>query len=171
MDSLSLKSEVSAREGKYLTFMLAGEVYGVDVMNVREIVALLPITPVPRTPLYIKGVINLRGRIIPVIDLRVRFGMTVQPAQCILIVETQTLAGHIIMGILADSVCEVLTVKAPEIEPVPSFGIQVDTSFLLGVTRANGSLRLLLDIDRVLTAEEMAETKAAGDSAQAQDQE
>lgn len=143
----------SAREGKYLTFFLGGEEYGLEILKVQEIIGLLPITRVPRTPPFICGVINLRGKIIPVIDLHLRFRMPAAEhthETCIIVVKTAGLD----MGLIVDRMAVVVHIQASDIEEVPSFGVNIDTDFLLGIGKTDGKVKLLLDIDRVLTREE-----------------
>jgi len=143
---------------KYLTFTLGDEEYGVEILKVREIIGLLDITPVPHTPEFIKGVINLRGKVIPVIDLRLKFGL--EPKEydertCIIVVEVSTEAGPVMMGIVVDSVSEVLNILSTDIEPPPKFGTYVDTKIILGMAKAKGKVKILLDIDKVLTKDEI----------------
>ncbi len=138
-----------ALAGKYLTFFLAGEEYGIEILKVQEIIGTMPITRVPRTPPYTRGVINLRGKIIPIIDLRLRFRMSAAEQTdetCIVVVRS---AG-VVMGLIVDRVSDVLAVAADQIDDVPSFGIDIDTDFLLGIGKSEGKVKLLLDIDRVL---------------------
>jgi purine-binding chemotaxis protein CheW len=151
--------KANGREGKYLTFVLGGEEYGLEILKVREIIGLMEITSVPQTPVFIKGVINLRGKVIPVIDLRLKFGMEeAEPTEetCIIVVDI----GGAMIGILVDTVSEVLHVMADQIEPAPSFGGSIDTGFILGMGKIKGKVKILLDIDSVLSAEEL--TRAAG---------
>lgn len=138
--------------GKYLTFFLAGEEYGVEILRVQEIISMMPITRVPRTPPYIRGVINLRGKVIPIMDLREKFGMpaAAEPEQVMIVVQV---AG-VQVGIVADSVSEVASIAAEDIDPTPDFGMAFRTEFLLGLGKSNGRLRLLLDIERVLSTDE-----------------
>jgi purine-binding chemotaxis protein CheW len=142
-----------AQAGKYLTFFLADEEYGVEILKVHEIIAMLPITRVPRTPSYVRGVINLRGKVIPIIDLRERFRMSPAGAgeQCIIVVQVHAIQ----LGVVVDKVSEVLSITDGEIEPTPSFGVEVSTEYLLGLAKGEGRVRLLLDIDRVLTASDV----------------
>jgi purine-binding chemotaxis protein CheW len=140
--------------GKYLTFKLAGEEYGLEILKVREIIGLMDITAVPRTPEFIKGVINLRGKVIPVVDLRLKFGM--QSAEhtaetCIIVVHV----GEVEMGIVVDKVSEVLNIATEAIEGTPSFGANVDTEFILGMGKVSGRVSILLDIDKVLAGSDM----------------
>ena len=151
--------------GKYLTFVLAGEEYGIQILSVHEILGMLPATRIPRTPEHIRGVINLRGKVIPVLDLRLRFGMPAVEAtetSCIIVVQVQGTQ----MGLVVDQVSEVTTIAHTDIEPAPSFGADVPTDFILGIGKAAGRVRLLLDIDRVLSTDEVVEvTAAAADAA------
>ena len=147
------------KEGKYLTFTLAAEDYGLEILKVREIIGMMDVTAVPQTPEYVKGVINLRGRVIPVIDLRLKFGL--EEAEygertCIIVVEVQSQVGSVQMGVVVDSVSEVLNINGEEIEPPPSFGARLKTQYILGIAKAKGTIKILLDIDKVLTGEEMA---------------
>ncbi|MDI6761879.1 MAG: chemotaxis protein CheW [Thermodesulfobacteriota bacterium] len=147
------------REGKYLTFSLAGEEYGVGILKVKEIIGMMPITTVPRTPSYVKGVINLRGKVIPVVDLRLKFGMEeigYTERTCIIVVETRGQGGSVLIGIVVDSVSEVLNIKSADIEETPTFGARLDTDYILGMAKMNGGVKILLDIDKVLSAEEVA---------------
>jgi purine-binding chemotaxis protein CheW len=153
------------KEGKYLTFSLAGEEYGIGILKVKEIIGLMPITVVPQTPTYIKGVINLRGKVIPVIDLRLKF--TIQSAEytertCIIVVEITTAGRTILMSILVDSVSEVLNIKGTDIEETPAFGTKLNTEFILGMAKVGGGIKILLDIDRVLSVEEIKMIDSVG---------
>jgi purine-binding chemotaxis protein CheW len=141
--------------GKYLTFLLDREDYGVEILKVREIIGLMDITKVPQTPGFVEGVINLRGKVIPVIDLRTKFGLAraeYNDQTCIIVVDVGTM-----MGIIVDTVNEVHDIPAASIEPAPRFGSAVDTSFILGMGKVKDDVKILLDIDRVLTSEEFVE--------------
>ncbi len=147
------------REGKYLTFSLAGEEYGISILKVKEIIGMMPITTVPQTPSYVKGVINLRGKVIPVVDLRCKFGMESMEyteRTCIIVVEIAGSGKMIPMGIVVDSVSEVLNIKSGDIEETPSFGSRLDTDYILGMAKVGGGVKILLDIDRVMSADEVA---------------
>ncbi len=147
------------REGKYLTFALAHEEYGIGIRKIKEIIGMMPIRSVPRTPEYVKGVINLRGKVIPVIDLRLRFGMpesAYTERTCIVVVEVEGSGGVVITGIVVDSVSEVLNIKTESIEDTPAFGASLDTRYILGMAKMEGGVKILLDIDRVLGAEELS---------------
>jgi purine-binding chemotaxis protein CheW len=152
------------REGKYLTFSLAGEEYGIGILKVKEIIGLMPITPVPKTPSFVKGVINLRGKVIPVADLRLKFNMdemAYTERTCIIVVEIREGLGQVLMGIVVDSVSEVLNIKAGEIEDTPAFGTQMDTDYILGMAKTGGGIKILLEIDKVFGGEEMIELAQA----------
>ena len=148
-----------SKAGKYLTFKLADEDYGISLLKVREIIGMMPITNVPRTPDFVKGVINLRGKVIPVTDLRLRFDMPqidYNDRTCIIVVEVAGQESTVQMGIVVDAVTEVLPVQDNEIEPAPEFGASVDTRYILGMANMEGAVKILLDIDRVLTDAEIA---------------
>ena len=151
--SSTIERPVNTLGGKYLTFFLAGEEYGVEILRVQEIISMMPITRVPRTPPYIRGVINLRGKVIPIMDLREKFGMPAasEPEQVMIVVQV---AG-VQIGVVADKESEVASIAAADIDPTPDFGAEFHTEFLLGLGKSNGRLRLLLDIERVLSTDEV----------------
>ena len=157
MTTPTLEATVSSglRAGKYLTFALGDESYGIAVTKIREIIRLTDITAVPQMPHYVKGVINLRGKIIPVIDLRQKFGMpTAEPTErsCIIVVQAGSKAEALqATGLAVDDVEEVINLAPADIEDTPNFGVQVDVSCLLGMAKVKGAVKTLLDIDRVLT--------------------
>jgi len=141
------------REGKYLTFALAHEEYGLEILKVREIIGYIKVTAMPQTPHYVKGVINLRGQVIPVIDLRAKFGMEttgITDETCIIVVEITHGGRKFSTGIVVDRVQEVLDIHDGQIEDAPQFGASVDTAFILGMGKVGESVKILLDIDRVL---------------------
>ena len=143
----------STVEGKYLTFSLAKEEYGISILKIKEIIGLMDITSLPQAPEYAKGVINLRGKVIPVIDLRLRFGMEetdYTERTCIVVVEISGSYGSENVGIVVDSVSEVLNIKSDQIENTPTFGVSLDTHYILGIAKAAEGIKILLDIDRVL---------------------
>ncbi len=163
-------SKEAADRAQYLTFSVAGEEYGLGVLKVREILAYVALTRVPRTPEYIRGVINLRGRVVPVVDLAVRFGLPASPVtnrSCVVIVELSLDGAPVIMGVMADAVSQVVELGSDAIEPPPSFGTRVDVGFLKGMGRAGRGFVLLLDIDRLLGAGEAEEVAALGAAAAA----
>jgi purine-binding chemotaxis protein CheW len=153
---------VDSRAGKYLTFFLASEEYGIEILKVQEIIGRMPITPVPLTSKYIRGVINLRGKIHPIMDLNVKFGMSqteITDETCIIVIKTSSL----MMGILVDKVSEVVNLSSDDIEDAPSFGSEVNTEYLLGIGKTGGRIRMLLDIEKVITASDVINMKKATD--------
>jgi purine-binding chemotaxis protein CheW len=154
----SKQIDLSAHGGKYLTFSLAEEEYGLEILKVREIIGIMDITAVPQMPEHVKGVINLRGKVIPVIDLRLKFGL--EPADyteqtCVVVVDVGTLT-----GIIVDTVQEVLDIDGQQIDPPPPLGASVDTSFVLGMGKVKDDVKILLDIDKVLVSEELRQIEA-----------
>ncbi|CCK81080.1 CheW3: chemotaxis protein CheW [Desulfobacula toluolica Tol2] len=146
------------KTGKYLTFNLVEEEYGIGILKVKEIIGMMPITSVPRTPDFVKGVINLRGKVIPVIDLRLKFGMNSIPYSdrtCIIVVEVDSNDMTVQIGIVVDSVSEVLNISEAEIEETPAFGTRLDTTYIMGMAKTQGGVKILLDIDHVLSNEEL----------------
>lgn len=153
-ENTSVESQESLA-GKYLTFVLAEEEYGLEILKVREIFGMMDITAVPRTPDFIKGVINLRGKVIPIMDLRLKFGMPEAEhtdETCIIVVQVDGLD----MGIVVDRVSEVLDIAGEDIDPSPDFGGSVDTDFILGMGKSNGRVTILLDVSRVVTRGDVA---------------
>ena len=148
----------AAKAGKYLTFQMGKEVYGIEILKVQEIIGMMPVTRVPKTPEFVRGVINLRGKVIPVIELRRKFGMETREdtdRTCIVVVQVAASAGTVTMGLLVDEVSEVLNVSQEQIEAPPSFGAQVDTDFILGMGKVGQKVLMLLDADKVLSSEEL----------------
>jgi purine-binding chemotaxis protein CheW len=159
----SIKHDVQ-REGKYLTFCLAEEEYGIGILKIKEIIGMMPITAVPQVPDFVKGVINLRGKVIPVIDLRLRFGipaMDYTDRSCIVVVEMKGESGAVLIGIVVDAVSEVLNIKEADIEDTPTFGVKLNTDYILGMAKMDNGVKILLDIDRVLGSEELAISEQA----------
>ena len=149
---------ITIKTGKYLTFMLAEETYGIGILKVKEIIGMMPITSVPRTPEFVKGVINLRGKVIPVVDLRLKFTMDAADytdRTCIIVVEIDSDTGTVLIGIVVDAVSEVLNIKAEEIEETPAFGSKLNTDYILGMAKMEGGVKILLDIDKVLSTREI----------------
>lgn len=145
------------RQGKYLVFHLDREEFGVQVLEVREIMGLQEITAVPQTADFVKGVINLRGKVIPVIDLRLKFRMPsadYTQRTCIIVLQVENEAGSMQVGVIVDGVSEVLTIQEQEIENTPDFGDQVSLPYILGMAKVKGKVKILLDIDRVLSQQE-----------------
>jgi len=158
MNEPAAASQADARAGKYLTFQLANEEFGIRVLKVREIMGLQEITAVPQTPAHVKGVINLRGKVVPVIDLRLKFGVaTAEYTQrtCIIVTQVQGESGSVLMGIIVDGGSEVLNLTAAEIEDTPDFGEAVAGQYLLGMAKVKGKVKILLDIDRVLSTQDL----------------
>jgi len=152
--------KVDSRAGKYLTFFLASEEYGVEILKVQEIIGRMPITPVPLTSKYIRGVINLRGKIHPVMDMKIKFGMDktqITDETGIIVIKTASM----MMGILVDKVSEVVNIAADDVEDTPSFGAEVNMEYLLGVGTTGGKIRMLLDIDKVINASDVINLKKA----------
>lgn len=159
---MTAPSENASLAGKYLTFVLGRESYGIAVLKIREIIRVTDITSVPQMPEYIRGVINLRGKIIPVIDLRVRFGLgnaDTTERTCIVVVQVTLPSGAAAqMGLVVDDVEEVANIAAGDIEPTPDFGTTLDTEYLLGMAKLKGKVKILLDINRVLGADALEAT-------------
>lgn len=157
-DRLNQAIQTNFKTGKYLTFSLAEEEYGIGILKVKEIIGMMAITSVPRTPGFVKGVINLRGKVIPVIDLRLKFDMasiSYSDRTCIIVVEIDSDSGTVLIGIVVDAVSEVLNIKEEEIENSPSFGTRLNTDYILGMAKMEEKVKILLDIDRVLNTKEI----------------
>ena len=162
-------AQADRRAGKYLTFVLADEQYGLEILKVREIIGVMDITAVPQTPDFVKGVINLRGKVIPVVDLRLKFGMAEAERTeetCIIVVDL----GSVEMGIIVDKVSEVLDIAGEDIDETPTFGDAVDTDFILGMGKVSESVKILLDIDKVLAAADLTHLTDAIEVTKAQDE-
>jgi purine-binding chemotaxis protein CheW len=139
--------------GKYLTFALGAEEYGLPVLKVREIIKVMDITHVPQMPAHVRGVVNLRGKVIPVIDLRLKFGLPQQAyteRTCIIVVDVSMAGANIMTGVVVDSVSEVLNIAGAEIDPAPEFGDRVSTEYMLGMAKVKGTVKILLALDKVL---------------------
>jgi purine-binding chemotaxis protein CheW len=150
--------EIGKRAGKYLIFNLGVEEFGTEVMKVREIMGLQDITVIPQVPAYVKGVINLRGKVIPVIDLRLKLAMEPQeytPRTCIVVMRTRQADEDLMIGMIVDGVVEVLNLMASDIEDTPDFGPGVVTPYLTGMAKVKGKVKILLDIDQVLSTNEL----------------
>lgn len=156
------KSATLAKTNKHLTFRLGNEEYGLDILRVQEIIGIMPITRVPRTPAFVRGVINLRGKVIPVVDLRAKFGMSATEdtdRTCIVVVQVTGKNGYTVMGSVVDEVSEVIDIAEDEIEATPEFGCDIDTDFVLGIGKVADRVVMVLDIDKVLTAGEISTIK------------
>lgn len=152
------------KEGKYLTFTLDDEEYGIGILKIKEIIGMMPVTTVPQTPDFVKGVINLRGKVIPVVDLRLRFGLKsieYNERTCIVVVEIASPTSTVMIGVVVDAVSEVLNIKGDDIEDTPTFGADLNTNYILGMAKMEGGVKILLDIDRVLSQDEVAMLKKA----------
>lgn len=152
-------NDVTLKGGKFLTFLMANEKYGLEILKVREIIGMMDVTSIPTTPAFIRGVINLRGKVIPVIDLRLKFGMQAKEdteRTCIIVVHLVQTTQEMTMGIIVDEVSDVLDINHDQIEPAPSFGADIKTDFILGMGKVEKKVMTMLDIDRVLTDWEVA---------------
>lgn len=150
MSSQAAQTNCLAKEGKYLVFALGKEDYGLEIIKVREIIGMMHMTALPQVPNYVKGVINLRGKVIPIIDLRIKFGMPeieVTSESCIIVINLQ----EMLMGVIIDKVKEVLDIRQADISPAPHFGEHVHTDYILGVARTADSVKILLNIEKVLS--------------------
>jgi purine-binding chemotaxis protein CheW len=148
----------SEQTHQYLTFVLAGEVFAMGILAIKEIIEYADLTVVPMMPEYVRGVINLRGAVVPVIDLSVRFGKASSPVTkrtCIVIIEIMANSERHVLGVVVDAVNAVLDIPAGEIEPPPAFGASIRTDFIQGMGKVNGKFVVLLDVDHVLAADEM----------------
>lgn len=151
-------NHIAEKDNKYLTFSLEDEEYGIGILKIKEIIGMMQITTVPQTPEFVKGVINLRGKVIPVIDLRQKFDMepmAYNERTCIIVVEIESIKGMVMIGIVVDSVSEVLNISSENIEATPTFGTKLNTDYILGMAKLEGGVKILLDIDRVLNSEEI----------------
>lgn len=150
------RQEESIDGGKFLTFSLKSEDYGIEILKVREIIGIMQITSVPQTLDYLKGVINLRGKVIPVIDLRLKFGLDevdYGDRTCIIVVNVKSK----LMGIIVDTVSEVMEIPSSDIEPPPNLSSKVETGNILGMGKVKGNVMILLDIDKILSSEELVQ--------------
>ncbi|HNT36650.1 MAG TPA: chemotaxis protein CheW [bacterium] len=164
--SKSVNQEQSGQEmgmsdfaGMYLTFQLGGETYGLEILKVQEIIGMMNVTRVPRTPSFVRGVINLRGKVIPVVDLRMKFELASQEdtnRTCIIVVQVARGNQSVTMGILVDEVSEVLDINGNQIEPAPKFGDNISTDFILGMGKVAQKVVMLLDVEKVLSGGEIA---------------
>ena len=150
------------REGKYLTFTLGSEEFGIEILKIKEIIGMMPITGLPNTSYYMKGVVNLREKVIPVIDLRLKFGLEEKKYNdrtCIIILELIRKTGSYLIGIVVDSVSEVLSIKSDEIDDPPDFGNSIKTDYILGMAKTDGNVKILLEIEEVLRSKSKREFK------------
>ena len=150
---MTILKQSEKKGGKFLTFALGGEEYGIEILRVREIVGYMDITRVPRAPMHIKGVVNLRGQVIPVIDLRLKFCMPeaeVTEKTCIVVVEGFNADVRVSVGIIVDSVTEVVDIDSSVMDPPPDFGDRMEQSHILALAKLNNSVKTLLDVDKIL---------------------
>lgn len=156
----SPRGHLAAEPGKYLTFALGGESYGIPVLKVREIIRLCPITPVANMPAHVKGVINLRGKVIPAVDLRTKFGLPASiddDRTCIVVTQIAAPAGGTrLFGVIVDAVEEVANFLASDLEPTPDFGGAIDARYLTGIAKSGGGVKMLVDLDRIWAADVVA---------------
>ena len=151
-------SMVMDQENKFLQFELDGEFYGVDILKVREINGMMDITAVPQTPIFMKGLINLRGKVVPVIDLRLKFGISeseYDERTSIIVIEFKSIHGQVQMGIVVDTVSEVINIPAENIEAAPNFGARLKSEYIKGMAKTKNRVIIILDIDLILTDEEL----------------
>ena len=163
MEATLSPSDNRTKAGKYLTFRLAAEEYGLEILKVQEIIQMQAITRIPRTPEYVRGVINLRGKVIPVVDLRRKFGLDhLEDTErtCIIVVQIRAQDHLMIMGVIIDEVREVLDIPEASIEDAPAFGASIDTEFILGMGKIGATVKILLDIDKVLSIQEIPHLQA-----------
>jgi len=164
-DSRAVKAEKGEKGGKFLTFFLSTEEYGIEILKVQEIIGVMSITPIPRTPAFIKGVINLRGRIIPIIDLRLKLSMEEAKhteETCFIVVKAHDM--H--MGVVVDKVSEVLDIAGENVEDAPSMGEDINTDYILGIGKAGDKVKMLLDIDKVLSDKDLKALQKVQDHAE-----
>jgi len=161
------KADVASDEDQqYLTFILEGEEYGVDILKVHEIKGWAPTTPIPNTPEYMKGVINLRGTLVPVIDLRQRFGLAALdygPTTVVIVLNIVSERGEQVMGMVVDAVSDTYTIAKDTLKPAPDMGGVISTDFITGLATIDDKMVTMLDIDHLLSAEEMLALSAASE--------
>ena len=153
-------SAIYHRVGKYLSFHVGPEEFAIGVLGVREIMGMQDVTAVPHTPVYVKGIINLRGKVVPVVDLRLKFGMPsaeYTARTCIVVVDVPGDGGSVLMGVIVDAVSEVVNIMSGEVEDAPDFGEGVSIPYLIGIAKSKGKVKLLLNIEKVLTTSELTE--------------
>lgn len=164
---------ILARPGKYLTFMLGEELYAVDILKVQEIIGMQSVIRMPKTPAYVRGMINLRDRVIPIIDLRLKFDMEHKEdtrRTCIIVLQVAINGRQVIIGAVVDEVSEVIDLSQNELQPAPSFGSALDTHMIIGIGRTKEKVIMLLDADTLLSTEEIFSLKEVARQATAQAQ-
>ena len=155
--------QVASIAGKYLTFRLAGEIYGLPILKVQEIIRMMKITRVPKAPNFVLGVVNLRGKVIPIINMRLKFGLeTVEDTErtCIIVIQVCHRGQTITLGVVVDEVSEVLDLNAEQISKTPPMGSSVDTEFIMGMGRLESNVIMLLDLDKAFSSQELSEMGA-----------
>lgn len=166
---MTTATKEAVEQQQYLTFLLAGEEYAIGILKIKEIIEYDTVTMVPKTPRWVLGVINLRGSVVPVVDLGLKFGLQERPVTkttCTIIVEGQVEGQKTLMGVMADAVSQVMDIAAGEIQEVPVFGTRIKVDYLQGMARLGKKFVLLLDIDKVLSADEAQELSAAAANAE-----
>ncbi len=154
---------------QYLTFLLANEEYAIGILKVKEIIEYDTVTTVPKTPKWVRGVINLRGAVVPVVDLAIKFGLELKPVTkttCIVIIETQFESQNTTIGIIVDAVSQVMELATEDMQPVPEFGTRVKVDYLLGMAQLGKKFALLLDVDKVLSTDELLHLNGVASSAE-----
>jgi purine-binding chemotaxis protein CheW len=155
---MTTATKEAVEQKQYLTFLLANEEYAIGILKVKEIIEYDTVTTVPKTPKWVRGVINLRGAVVPVVDLAIKFGLELTPVTkttCIVIVETQFESQNTTIGILVDAVSQVMELTTEDLQPVPEFGTRVKVDYLLGMAQLGKKFALLLDVDKVLSTDEL----------------
>lgn len=159
------EAPLKEEEAQYLTFMLGGEMFAIGILGIKEILEYGQLTSVPMMPAFVRGVINLRGAVVPVVDLSARFGRhssEITRRSCIVIIEAESETDTQDVGLMVDAVSAVLEIPASEIEPAPSFGAKIRSDFISGMAKVNGKFVIVLNVDRVLSVDEMAMLSEAG---------
>ena len=170
MPAANVAGEAMEKESQYLTFLLGGEMYAIGILNIKEIIEYGQVTEVPMMPAFIRGIINLRGRVVPVINLLARFGKPsseITKRTCIVIIEVGAEDERQDIGMVVDSVSEVLDIPASEIEPAPSFGAKIRSDFISGMGKVGGKFVVMLNVNKVLSVEEMSMLSGVGTPEQA----
>jgi purine-binding chemotaxis protein CheW len=158
MTAMTQEPFKGSEENKFLQFEIDGEFYGVDILKVREINGMMDITAVPQTPRFMKGLINLRGKVVPVIDLRLKFGLAesnYDERTSIIVIEFKSIHGQVQMGMVVDTVSEVVSLSGRHIEPAPNFGVRLKSEYILGMAKVKNRVIIILDIDLILTDEDL----------------
>ena len=167
---MTTATKESVEQKQYLTFLLANEEYAIGILKVKEIIEYDTVTTVPKTPKWVRGVINLRGAVVPVVDLSIKFGLELTPVAkttCIVIVETQFESQNTTIGIIVDAVSQVMELATEDLQPVPEFGTRVKVDYLLGMAQLGKKFALLLDVDKVLSTDELLHLNGVASSAEA----